>query len=248
MRSFVTGIPRSMLLIVPTTPTMRMLGLVAPPRWISWPMALRPLKYFSTMYWSTIATGALVGGIAVVEQAALDQRDLHRLEVIGADDLLPRVRARLPGPGRVADDRVGAGADVAVERHVRRQADAGRRRGSAAPSRPGAARTPSAVGGVRITRGRQRDLRRQHVLAVEARIDTAAGCAKLLISSPAPTSSMSATAVSPTTSAARRSPGAAAGRSARRIFLQHRRRVAADDRDRRHDAEDQAGHHGERAA
>ena len=70
------------------------LRAVGPPRWISWPMALRPLKYLSTRYRSTIGDLRAVRGVAVVEDATFDERDLHRAEVVRADDLLPRVRPR----------------------------------------------------------------------------------------------------------------------------------------------------------
>ena len=42
-----------------------------------------------------------------IERTPLLDRNVHRLEVISANDFLARVRLRLARPGRVADDRVG---------------------------------------------------------------------------------------------------------------------------------------------
>ena len=186
-----------------------------------------------------------VGGVGVVEQAAGDQRDLHRAEVVAADDFLPPVRLRLALRRRVADDRVRAGADVAVERHVRGEADgghAGQRADLFDEPRP-----------ERAARRRRRDSAwRAARAARSARCRTRSpgftSCsrAKLLISSPAPTSSITASAVSAMTSVGTRHAGALSGRAARRVVLQQRVRVAADHRERRHQAEDQAGHERER--
>src|SRR4029079_7597730 len=56
-----------------------------------------------------------VDGVAVVERASRDQRNVHRLEVVAADDFLAPVRGRFTlGDGTTGDD-VRPGADVPVE-------------------------------------------------------------------------------------------------------------------------------------
>ena len=53
-----------------------------------------------------ITTGGLSAESASVNSAAVDDRNLHRAEVVAADDFLPSVRLRLALRRRVADDRV----------------------------------------------------------------------------------------------------------------------------------------------
>src|SRR5205807_1502246 len=108
--------------------------------------------------------------IAVVERAALEDWDVHGLEVLAADDLLTPMRRGLSGSLRASDDRIGSAAHVAVERHVGRgggRRDAGDRAGLLyQPCPEGAIR-----GGIRVARRGQRDLRGQDVLRREAGID-----------------------------------------------------------------------------
>ena len=166
-----TGCPRSMLLIVPTTPTMVNFGAVGPPRWICWPMAFPVGEVLLRQVFVDDARPARLSAVSlVVEDAALEQRDVHRLEVVAADDFLPAVRRGLARPLRAADDRVGPGADVAVERHVGgrcRRRHAGNRARLLEQARPERA----IRGRVGIARRRQRDLRGEHVVGREPGID-----------------------------------------------------------------------------
>ena len=73
-------------------------------------MALPVGKYFFARYSSTMQTAPL-RRVSPSLKTRPGERDVHRLEVVAADDFLPSVRRRFAGPLRAADDRVGAGAE-----------------------------------------------------------------------------------------------------------------------------------------
>ena len=104
-----------MLLMMPTTPTIRIGAAAALNLLTDGAAALEVL-----VHEISIDDGNLraVGSVSVVEYTTFDKRDLHRTEVIRSDDLLACVRTRFAGPGRVSHDRVGPRTDVAVERYV----------------------------------------------------------------------------------------------------------------------------------
>ena len=189
-------------------------------------------------------TGGLSAVSASVKSAPGDERNLHRPEVVAADDLLPAVRRGIAWRRRVADDRVRAGADVAVERHVRRQAGGRDARNRREPSRRAAARTRAAPARPDSAR-RQRDLRGQHVVAGEAGIDVLQPREALDQQTGADQQHHGEGGLGDDEQRAGHA-GALSRRSAGAVVLQQRRDVAAVTGDGRHQAEDEAGHDRER--
>src|SRR5438093_5735270 len=74
-----------MLLIVPTTPTIVIAGLVGPPRRICCPIGLRSRKYRLIRYWSITTTG---GASAVV---VIDRSEEHTSELQSLTNLVCRL-------------------------------------------------------------------------------------------------------------------------------------------------------------
>ena len=107
--------------------------------------------------------------VAVGEIASLQQRNLHRAEVVRRHDVLTRPRLRAGG-NRPAVDREWRVAPVAAVRdpaHERGRFDARR----ASNALDGLPKEPRDVGRAAVLRLRQPELQRQHVGRIEAAVD-----------------------------------------------------------------------------
>ena len=108
-----------MLLIVPTTPTM-VNRAVRPALNLLAERAARA-KVFLHQILIDHDDLRCSRGIAGRERPSGDEGNAHRLEIVAADDFLPTVRQGIARKLVEPDDGVGARADVAVERDIRRQ-------------------------------------------------------------------------------------------------------------------------------